>query len=298
MELYIIGLQAFADAGGSAAEGGAALNAGEQGGNTAAEAGTQDQKKEAKKRLADLIDEDPDYKKEYDEAVRRNINRRFRSVKATEEKLANAEERLAKYEQTLPYLAQKYGLSEDDVDGIMKAVRTDDDLFKRRGAENGTSGRYERESFEKELESRRQKAENDRLNLEIKRQREKMEADAIAARWRQEAAETQQKYPDFNFEREYESNELFRRLCRLIPVTDAYEQVHRREIDAAFIEHARKEATDQVAGTVAANMSRPAEGGIAGTATTTIKRDPSSLSDEERLDVRRRLKRGERVTFS
>ena len=89
----------------------------------------------------------------------------------------------------------------------------------------------------------------------------------------------------------------FAELAVRVGVKDAYEQVHRAEIDAALVENARKEATSQVASSVAANMSRPAEGGLAKQSAPQVHIDPRSLTKEQRLDIRRRVKRGEKITF-
>ena len=277
--------------------GGAAPDAGGQQGaaDAATEAGTPEEQK-PRKTLAELLKEDPEYKREYDEAMQGHIQRRLRGAKAKEERLAEAEKRLARYDGLLPYLAQNYGVAEDDLDGVEKAVKSDDKLFSRKAVENGTTGRAEREAFERELANRRQQAENARLRMEMQQQKEAADRERLFVRWDKEIPETAAKYPNFDFEREMQ-DPRFAELAVRVGVRDAYEQVHRAEIDAALVENARKEATSQVASSVAANMSRPAEGGLAKQSAPQVHIDPRTLTKEQRLDIRRRVKRGEKITF-
>ena len=102
--------------------------------------------------------------------------------------------------------------------------------------------------------------------------------------------------PGFDMEREM-VDPRFVRLAATEGVIAAYDAVHRREREAALVAVARREAEAAASAMLSANLARPSEGGMARTAAPPVRRDPAHLTDEERLDVRRRLIRGERITF-
>ena len=102
--------------------------------------------------------------------------------------------------------------------------------------------------------------------------------------------------PGFDMEREM-ADPRFVRLAATEGVIAAYDAVHRREREAALVAVARREAEAAASAMLSANLARPSEGGMARTAAPPVRRDPAHLTDEERLDVRRRLIRGERITF-
>ena len=208
---------------------------------------------EVKVGLNELISGDPELKREYDETVRRIINKRF---KANRENDA----RLRRMDELMPRISRRYGTPDGDLDALADAV-----------------GRDEEKSRADALRERRGRA-------------------ALYAKWDREIPEAEARFPGFDMKREM-SDPRFARIAVSVGVVEAYEAVHRRELDSALVEIARRDAAAEIAGSVAANISRPSEGGLARTAAPLVKVDPRSLTREERLEVRRRLKRGEKVRF-
>ena len=208
---------------------------------------------EVKVGLGELLAGDPDLKREYDETVRRIINKRFKTNRENDA-------RLRRMDELMPRISRRYGTPDGDLDALADAV-----------------GRDEEKSRAAALRERRGRA-------------------ALYAKWDREIPEAAMRFPGFDMRREM-ADPRFARLAVTVGVVEAYEAVHRGELDAALVESAKKDAAAELAGSVAANVNRPSEGGLARTAAPLVKVDPRSLTREERLEVRRRLKRGEKVRF-
>ena len=63
------------------------------------------------------------------------------------------------------------------------------------------------------------------------------------------------------------------------------------------MEYSARRASEAVAANVAANQARPNENGTAGSQQATFKSDPKDLTKEEREEIKRRVRRGERVVI-
>lgn len=300
MSILLFDLQFFAEGGGAGA--GASAGAGEgaadaavssdaegnDGGNAAAE-GKQDAdespKKETRRSLKQLLREDEGLKKEFDSI----FDKRFAKSKATEEQLA-------KVGEALPYLQQYYGTADDDLDGLVKAIKADDGLFKRKGVERGTSAATERENFDRDMATKKQIAENKRLRAELDEREKAIQQERLFRKLDEDIPKVREKYPDFDLIKE-SNDPLFAELAVRYGVMDAYEIVHRDEINARLVDDARKQAASQVADSVAANISRPVEGGVSRNASPPVKTDLESYILKNRDAIRQSVKRGEKVSF-
>jgi hypothetical protein len=203
--------------------------------------------------LAELLERDASIKREYDESVRRIINKRFRTNRENDE-------RLRRVDEMLPAISRRYGTPDGDLDALAEAV-ADAEGADRAAAEREKRGRA-----------------------------------ALYAKWDREIPEAAARFPGFDMRREM-ADPRFARLAVTAGVIEAYEAVHRKELDEILVERAKKEAAAEVAGSVAANFTRPSEGGLARAAAPLVRIDPRSLTSEERREIRRRLKRGEKISF-
>ena len=196
---------------------------------------------------------DPALKREYDEAVRKIINRRFKTNRENEEKLR-------RLNGILPTISRRFGTPDGDLEALAAAIERSE-AKSRAAAEREKRGRA-----------------------------------ALYDKWDRDIPRAAEKYPGFDMRREMR-DPRFARLAVTVGVVEAYETVHRKELDAALVARARADAAAEVAGSVASNFTRPVEGGLSNTSAPLVKVDPRSLTREERLEVRRRLKRGEKVRF-
>ena len=110
------------------------------------------------------------------------------------------------------------------------------------------------------------------------------------------AEELKAEYPDFDLAREME-NPIFVRLTApgvdIDPGT-AYEIIHRRDLEKAR----RSEDFARTVQAVRSGSLRPDESALTGArAAVPVRTDPKNLSAEDRKDIRKRVQRGERVTF-
>ena len=111
-----------------------------------------------------------------------------------------------------------------------------------------------------------------------------------------QAEAAKERYPDFDLAREME-NPVFARLTApgvgIDPET-AYEVVHGRNLRR----QQRSEDIRRITRAVASGSLRPDENALTGSqAAPGIATDPRNLSPQARRDIRRRVEKGERVTF-
>lgn len=103
-------------------------------------------------------------------------------------------------------------------------------------------------------------------------------------------------YPDFDLADEMR-DPVFARLTAPgvdLDPADAYEVVHRHSLAEAR----RRADLQRAAQAVFSGSLRPSESALSGVyASVPVKTDPRSLSPDDRRDIRRRVERGERVTF-
>lgn len=110
------------------------------------------------------------------------------------------------------------------------------------------------------------------------------------------AAALKEKYPDFDLAGEMQ-NPAFARLTAPgvgIDPADAYEIVHRQSL----MENARRRDLERISLAIQSGSFRPSESAMTDARVNSpMRADPRNLSMEDRRDIRRRVERGERVTF-
>lgn len=223
-----------------------------------------------------------DYKQDYQQRVQAAVNDRVKSARAREEKTS----------PILAALAEQYGKSADDIDGISEAFMSDPKRFERQALEQGISP---------ETAARLDKLRR----LEEQRKEQQARADKEAATQahfqglQRQAEEMKQMYPGFDLQRELQNEEFFKMTTPEggLTVKQAYMALHGDEIAAAGMQYAVNRSRQKVAASVAANGRRPAEGGIQRTAPSDIKSDPTKLTKQDRAEIRRRVARGEKIVW-
>lgn len=63
------------------------------------------------------------------------------------------------------------------------------------------------------------------------------------------------------------------------------------------MQYAAQKSAQRIAASVQANGRRPAENGANGAAAATNKSDPRNLTKEDRAEIRRRVRNGEKIVF-
>lgn len=226
--------------------------------------------------------QDEEYRREYEESVGRAVKRRMRSQ----------QKMLAPMLETL---GQQYGIDTSapdfDMKALVEAVTGDESRLEQEAMEHG----YTVEDWKTVKESRRIVAEQRAASEEADRARffSELEADGQLVK---------AEYPDFNYE-EAMLDPAFGRLVVSLkangtanPVQAAYKATHFDAIMKAKVAQAEEQARQSISQTIQSGMNRPREAGTA-QATAQMKIDPRNLSEEQRKEIRKRIARGEHVTF-
>lgn len=108
----------------------------------------------------------------------------------------------------------------------------------------------------------------------------------------------QELYPALDLNAELD-NPAFAQLLRShVPVQTAYEVVHKDEILRGSMAYAAKVAAQKVGAAVQANIRRPQENGLGSSAGASVDvSDPRFLTKEMRQDIRKRVRRGEKIVW-
>lgn len=283
-DLEFLNLQLLADGGDGGASGGIGADAGPQGGNAGVAAGEQQPQKDS---FDELLKKDPEYKAAYDAKVKKAIDGRFAKQKASED-------REKKLGPILDVLAGKYGLSrgEDgyDLEALSKAIDEDKSYYEEEALRRGMS--VEELKRFKQLER-----ENDGFRRTMQ-ERERQEASQKAwGKVMQQAEEAKQVYPSLDIDAEMQNPGFGRLVAAGVPVRTAYEVVHRDEIMGGAMQYTAQQTAQKISNAVAAGARRPNEGGMGAGSSADTKMDPAKLTKEQRAEIRKRVLRGEAVTF-
>lgn len=227
----------------------------------------------------------------YAEDTQKIVSRRVNDLKAMEEKMG-------KLQPFMDALGDKYNLSSDDLDGLMKAIQGDRDFFTEAAAEAGMDNpetyRQFREAQRKtkaleDAQKARQQAQEAARRQNFVQQ--KMQA------WQTEAEGVKAKYPSFNFEADSANPQFMSMLRAGVSIEAAYRAMHHDEIVAGAVHNAKAQTEKSVVENIRAKGSRPAENGTSGASTFTYKSDVSKLSKADRAEIAKRVARGELIEF-
>nr|DAG05701.1 MAG TPA: hypothetical protein [Podoviridae sp. ct6BA50] len=223
-----------------------------------------------------------EYKDQYTEATQALINKRFGETKALQQQIAEAQ-------PLLDLLASRYNV-QGNVGDILRAVENDKHYLEAAADEAGVTV----EQFREIEDLKRQKADFDRWKAQRQAEiayQQRME------RWNGEAQEVQKTYKGFELQQEVQNPAFLAMLRAGVPMKNAYESVHHEELMAAAQQAAAKQMERNVAASVRANGQRPQEAGMSSQPAFTVKSDPSKLSKQDFAEIRRRIERGEMISF-
>lgn len=114
-----------------------------------------------------------------------------------------------------------------------------------------------------------------------------------AQKMREQAAETKELYPDFDFEKEIKNPEFMRLLRLGVGVKNAYEVAN---IDA-ILEKNTQAAEKKVVDSIRLKGNRPVENGSEGASGILLSGNASKLSRKERAELAKRAAKGERISL-
>lgn len=283
--LEVINLQLFAEGGDAGAAGSADSGAQVAGGNEQSESQVATDNG-AEESFEDLIK--GRYKKDFDARVQDIISKRFKNSQA-------AEDNLAKMTPMLNVLGQRYGidtsnLNEVDFDKLANSVFEDNSYFEAEALEKGMDVNTLKQLKKMEME-------NNQLRAAMQ-QRQQQEAQQQA--WNKlvmESEKVKQLYPSFDLASEMENPKFGRLVAHGVDARTAYEVIHRDEIQAATMQFTAQKTAEKISNAVMSNNNRVTENGIGQTQAAETKLDPSKLTKAQREEIRKRVSRGEKITF-
>ena len=244
---------------------------------------TQTQTPEEKKRaFLELIR--GEYKDQFTEESQRIINDRFKET-------VSLRQQLQAYQPLLDLIASRYGLQEGaDAKSALQALENDPKYLTAAADEAGVSI----EQYRQMETARRQMAVYHRWQEQQESQRRQTQQ---LLQWQQEAEQVKQTYRAFDLRTEVQ-NPAFQAMLRAgVPMQNAYESVHHAELMAAAQQAAAKQMERNVAASVRANGQRPAEAGASSQSGFIRKSDPGKLSKADLAEIRKRVERGEQISF-
>ena len=273
---FMFNLSIFAGEGGGDAGAGPAVGAGE---GAAAPDAANDQRRAAFEKSLE------DYKDLYEERFKSQLDRRMKSAAREAENLKGQN---ARYQALAQSVANRYGLDPGDMDALSKAVDEDESWLEEQAARNGLT--VEQQKHMNALE-----AENQRFKAAREQAERQQRANETLGRWRAEAEELKQVYPDFDLDAEAANPDFADLLGKNVSMRTAYEVVHHDELMTGAMQYAVNRTANAVAASVRANGLRPSQGRSG--AAAAVGTDVNALTKSQMEELERRAMRGERITL-
>lgn len=252
---------------------------------TTEEAPTEEVKEETKQPEAEApkdykaqLDEmmkDPEFRKEFSNRMQSKVDERFKKSKATEAKL----EALA---PVLSFFQTKYGTKDGDIEGLVKAFSTDNEIFEALGEKNGLSGEQQRNVINLEYSEKRERQMRMELEAQIK-------AREAAQRISDDAERVRQSYPEFDLAEALKHPQISKMIKSGVDLKTAYEVVNLDNIKNQTVADTEKKVVESIQ----TRSTRPVEGGATSQTGVITQNAATRLTRAERERLAQRAIRGE-----
>ena len=224
-----------------------------------------------------------EYKDLYDARMQDTIQKRLKGTKETVDKY-NA------LSPTLEMLGKKYGVDPNDTEALNKAIAEDDAYYEEEALERGVT-------VDQLKEIKKMERENAELRKIKQEQENREKGQQLYSQWMEQAEKAKAIYPSFDFRAEMQNPKFTDLLRANIDVRTAYEVVHKDDIIPAAMQFTAKTVEQKLTNKIIANGARPAENGSSSQSSTVVKSDVSQLTKADRDEIRRRVARGEKISF-
>lgn len=224
------------------------------------------------------------YEREYNAALQKAVRSRLRGAEAQKQ-------RMDKMLPILSWVGSMYDVDMSDMDKV------DLDALNEKIAQDNRW--YEKESMETGIpvdtvrRMRNAERENARLRQESAQMHAEEEQRQRFAALQESFAAVQQRYPQAELSAEIGNRAFMSLITAGFDPMQAYEAAHYRELQQAAMQYGVQRTVAQVQ----ANGMRPQEGALGSPAGQETKIDPRNLTPQQREDIRRRVARGEKITF-
>ena len=223
------------------------------------------------------------YKNDFDDRVQNIVQNRVKNIKTYEEQMQELS-------PALEVLAEKYGVDDPgNIKSLVEAITNDDELYEEEAEERGID--VETLKHIKHIERQNQAFTEEMAQ----RERDAQNAEAWQNILSQEA-EVQKIYPGFSLESEMQNDDFARLVACDVPVKQAFEVVHGNELQAVAAKVVADNTAKKIANSVKANQKRTGEG-QGNSQAVIVKKDPKSLTDEDRDRIYEKVMAGEKIAF-
>lgn len=223
------------------------------------------------------------YKNDFDDRVQNIVQNRVKNIKTYEEQMQELS-------PALEVLAEKYGVDDPgNIKSLVDAITNDDELYEEEAEERGID--VETLKHIKHIERQNQAFTEEMAQ----RERDAQNAEAWQNILSQEA-EVQKTYPGFSLESEMQNDDFARLVACDVPVKQAFEVVHGNELQAIAAKVVADNTAKKIANSVKANQKRTGEG-QGNSQAVIVKKDPKSLTDEDRDRIYEKVMAGEKIAF-
>ena len=246
------------------------------------EEGQPEAKPQSKPSFDELL-KDPEYKAEFQKRFDKQFNKRFAEQKAQTEqnkKLAPA----------LNLLANKYGTAAGDIDALLEAIQSDNELIERQAYDRG----MEPDAYR---EYNRVMAENQMLKQAEAERQKQAHMEQSLAKWTQQAEQARQIYPGLDLRVEAQNPQFAQLLGAGIDVATAYQVVHMGELSSQLVQRTAQEVKTNTVKALQAQSNRPRENGAMKTKAATIRSDPTKLTRGDFDEIIKRTSRGDTIRY-
>jgi len=231
----------------------------------------------------DQLMQDPEYKAEFQKRFDKQFNKRFAESKAQNEQMA-------KLAPALNLLAGKYGTAAGDVDALLEAINSDNDLIERQAYDRG----MEPDAYR---EYNRVMAENQQLKAAEQERQRAEQVNAQYQKWTQQAEQARQIYPGLNLQQEVKNPQFAQLLGSGVDVATAYQVVHMQELSTQLVQRTAQEVKTSTVNAMQANAGRPRENGATAPKAATVKADATKLKANDFDEIIRRAARGDKIRY-
>ncbi len=226
---------------------------------------------------------DGEYKDVFEERFQQAFNRRFKETKGMEQTISDQK-------PIMDMLMQRYKIDDGDASKLLAAIEKDDRYWSEAADEAGLT-----------VEQYKAMQKLERENAELKQMRQRQQGMEAAqqrlAQWYAEGDKLKEVYPTFDFKAEAANPHFTDLLKKGISVQQAYELLHRDEINTAIAKNAAQAAGEQMKARIQAKGARPTENGTSSQSAVITKSDVHNLTKEDRAEQARRALRGEKIRW-
>lgn len=202
----------------------------------------------------------------------------------------------------LQLIGKNYGMDiEDirkaDIDALIQAAMNDNRFYEDIAAQMGLSEDQAKRVYQTEQR-------NKQLEKQEQERNEELEQRQVFANLVKQGDALKQKYPSFDLDREMQNEEFLKMVIPTskgglgIPMENAFYALHKDEIERGAMQYAVQRTAEQISNSIQAGAARPREAGLSsqvGNGSLTV--NPRNLSKEQREEIRKRVQRGEKISF-